>query len=195
MIRKRPYDIFISYRHGRLSDSEAGRLNERLKNLYNVCFDLEDIPDGDLPDCLYEGIEECTDFIVIVEKGTFDRTIDSSNEKEDWVGLEIEHALKCKKNVIPILLPDAEFPPNLPPNIYPIINKRGPEYSGGSYYSNFIDRLVNDFCKSNQRYIIKQYPIVRNEKKVAEDKEDVIRSFSPIEILKLFFMSLKGAKS
>ena len=194
MIRKRPYDIFISYRHSRISNLEAGRLNESLKNLYNVCFDLEDFPDGDLPDCLYEGIEECTDFILIVEKGTFDRTMDPSNEKEDWVRLEIEYALKCDKNVIPILLPDAEFPPHLPPNIYPIVNKRGPEYNGGSYYATFIDRLVNDFCKSNQRYIIKQYPIVRGEKKVAEGKEDVIRSFSPLEILKLFFKSLRGTK-
>ena len=152
--KKKPYDIFISYRHVRLSDSEARRLNERLKNLYNVCFDLEDIPDGDLPDCLYEGIEECTDFILIVEKGTLDRTMDPSNEKEDWAGLEIEYALKCDKNVIPILLPDAEFPPKLPPNIYPIVNIRGPEYSGGSYYANFINSLVNDFCKRKQRYFI-----------------------------------------
>ena len=90
--KKKPYDIFISYRHVRLSDSEAGRLNERLKNLYNVCFDLEDIPDGDLPDCLLKVLKSVLIFILIVEKGTLDRTMDPSNEKEDWVGLEIEYA-------------------------------------------------------------------------------------------------------
>lgn len=191
MIRQRPYDIFISHRNSDLSNSEAGRLYDYLKNLYNVCSDLnvEGLPDGDLPDCLYEGIDECTDFIVIIENSTFDRTIDLANKKEDWVRLEIAYALRSKKNVIPILLPGAEFPPDLPPDIIQITRKRGPEYSGKSHYGNFVAQLLT-FIKSKRRYRIEQYTIVERERKVEEKGNEILRTYPPGDLLRLFFKSL-----
>ena len=50
------------------------------------------------------------------------------------------YALQLKKNIIPILLPSATFPNNLPDDIKDVPRKNGPTYSK-EYYDNFYGKL------------------------------------------------------
>ena len=66
---------------------------------YEVFFDVESMRAGKFNRQLYERIEECGDILVILPP----HALDFRDTEEDWVRMEIAHALKEKKNVIPVL--------------------------------------------------------------------------------------------
>lgn len=143
------YDIFISYRRDG-GFATANHLNSLLKqDGYTVSFDVETFREGDFDVALLERIKECTDFILIVDKHCFDRTLGTNSApKSDWLRQELAFALEQNKNIIPILLPGAKsFPHNLPPDIKAVTTKNGPEYNQ-SYFSEFYDKLKS-FLHSN----------------------------------------------
>lgn len=190
------HDIFFSYRHGN-SSGDARALHERLKNLYEISFDVENIYSGELPDILYKRIDECTDFIIFVAKDTFDRTLNSLDDKDDWVRIELAYALKCNKNVIPIKVRIDDFPRNLPPDIAQICHKSGPKYDD-YYFDAFVEKLRNYFLKSKAKptYDFEEYIPVekRKVKNAAEYRETILQSFSPIDLLRMFFKSFRRVK-
>lgn len=107
------YDIFISYRREGGFET-AALLCGRLKDVgYRVFFDVETLRSGRFNEALYLEIEQCQDFIVVLTPGSLDRCYNA----EDWVRLEIAHALKTKKNIIPILTRGFEWPHDLPSDI------------------------------------------------------------------------------
>ena len=66
---KKSYDVFISYRRENGYDT-AKHLNDLLvKDGYKVSFDLDTLRNGDFDVQLLTRIEQCTDFILIVDKG------------------------------------------------------------------------------------------------------------------------------
>ncbi len=137
-------DIFISYRH---EGGEAlGQLiYERLSALgYNVFYDVEAIGAEEFPNRLYWEIEFCKDFILILPEHGLDRCV---NTPSDWVRLEIRHALKHKKNIIPLMMRGFAFPENLPEDIRDISNYNGIDFSTMAYMSVKIRRIC-DFLKS-----------------------------------------------
>lgn len=104
------YQIFLSYRRDG-ADVLARLMYERLKNEgYSVFLDVESLDSGKFNEQLYDVIEQCEDFMVLLPKHGLDRC----NIQEDWLRLEIEHALKYRKNIIPIIMKDFEFPEELP---------------------------------------------------------------------------------
>lgn len=144
-------DIFISYRRDG-GFATANHLFDLLTHDgYTVSFDIDTLREGDFDTSLLARIDECTDFILIVDKHTFDRTLDGScNDNQDWLRKELAHALKLKKNVIPVLLAGVNgFPPNLPEDIAPVVTKNGPEYNK-SYFDEFY-RKLKSFLHSEPR--------------------------------------------
>ena len=99
------YDVFISYRRDGGYDT-AKHLNDLLvRDGYKVSFDIDTLRNGDFDTQLLERIEQCKDFILIVDKHAFDRTLDPSfDPKKDWLRCELAHALKYNKNIIPVFL-------------------------------------------------------------------------------------------
>jgi hypothetical protein len=94
------YDIFISYRRDG-GDITAGRIADRLKQLgYSVFLDVESLRSGNFNEQLNSLIEKCKDFIVILPENALDRCVN----EDDWLRLEVQHAIKHKKNIIPIML-------------------------------------------------------------------------------------------
>ena len=94
------YDIFISYRRDG-GESTAKTLRDRLASLkYRVFFDVESLRSGDFNTALFSVIEECRDFLLILSPGALDRC----KNDNDWVRMEIEHALKHNLNIIPVML-------------------------------------------------------------------------------------------
>ena len=136
------YDIFLSYRRDG-GFATANHINDLLvRDGYTVTFDIDTLREGDFDKELLKRIDQCTDFILIVDRNAFDRTLDPKFDKnKDWLRMELAYALKLRKNVIPILLSGVnEFPTNLPTDISDVTTKNGPEYNK-SYFDEFYKTL------------------------------------------------------
>ena len=98
--------IFISYRRDG-GDALARSIYERLdKDGYECFFDNEALGAGKFDAALYEKIDECIDFLLVLSLKGLDRC----NSPDDWVRLEVERAIEKKKNIIPVMASDFEFP-------------------------------------------------------------------------------------
>lgn len=98
--------IFISYRRDG-GDLFARSIFERLEKHGYECFlDKEKLGSGKFNTALYNQIDECTDFLLILPQNA----LNGCTNSDDWVRLEIERAIEKQKNIIPIMMPDFEFP-------------------------------------------------------------------------------------
>ena len=144
------FDIFISYR--RIGGYETAKhLYDLLRqDGYRVSFDIDTLRSGDFDVELLKRIEECTDFIVVLNKGVFDRCFESE-KKDDWLRNELAYALEKNKNVIPIMLNGFEaFPDNLPDDITRVQRKNGPKYDQ-YYFDEFYVRLKKGFLEATPK--------------------------------------------
>jgi hypothetical protein len=137
------YNIFISYR--RQGGSEAAlHLHYLLtEDGYTVSFDLDSLGEGKFAPELLSRIDNCTDFIIILNKDAFNRTMDSKCPKEnDWLRIELGQAIKEKKHIIPIYLDGYEIPDkeNLPEDIRAINEYHGLRHST-EYFDHFYKRV------------------------------------------------------
>ncbi|MBR7169143.1 MAG: toll/interleukin-1 receptor domain-containing protein [Alistipes sp.] len=149
------YDIFISYRREGGYDT-AKHLNDLLvRDGYKVSFDIDTLRNDNFDTQLLERIEQCKDFILIVDQHAFDRTLDPNfDPNNDWVRQELAHALKHKKNIIPVFLAGVkEFPEHLPIDIVGVKKKNGPQFSK-YYFDDFYKKLKSHFLTSRSRKTI-----------------------------------------
>jgi len=131
------YDVFISYRREG-GEYTAKIIHDRLTELgYHVFFDVESLRSGQFNLKLFNIIEECTDFISVLSPNSLDRC----ESENDWVRLEIAHALKKGKNVVPVLLRGFQFPEELPEDIDKIRHQSGLEAST-EFFDAFARRLA-----------------------------------------------------
>lgn len=151
------YDIFISYRRDGGYDT-AKHLNDLLvRDGYKVSFDIDTLRSGNFDTQLLSRIEQCKDFILIVDQHAFDRTLDPNfDSKNDWLRCELAHALKKDKNIIPIFLSGVNgFPHNLPEDIADVAKKNGPEYNRyhfNAFYADLKKRFLHK--KTRWSYIV-----------------------------------------
>ena len=97
---KKSVQIFISYRREG-GEALAHLIHDRLRQKnYRVFLDVESLRSGMFNNALYKKIEECEDFLIVLPKNALNRCVDP----EDWVRLEIDHALELNKNIIPIMM-------------------------------------------------------------------------------------------
>lgn len=147
------YDIFISYRREGGYDT-AKHLSDLLtRDGYRVSFDIDTLRNGDFDTQLYERINLCKDFILIVDKHAFDRTIiDKIPREKDWLRCELAYALEKRKNIIPIFLSGIkEFPDRLPNDISGVTKKNGPEYNR-YYFDEFYRTLKKRFLHDRRAF-------------------------------------------
>lgn len=136
------YDIFISYRRDGGEQTAKSICDKLTDKGYKVFLDIEDLRSGAFNEKLYSVIEQCQDVIVILSPNALDRCMN----EDDWVRLEITHALKYKKNVIPIMLRGFSFPETLPEEIDSLRYQNGISASI-EFFDAFIDKLTS-FLKS-----------------------------------------------
>ncbi len=138
------YDIFISYRRNG-GEMLAHILYERLKDTGYAAFqDVESLRSGNFNTALYDVIENCQDFILILSPGALDRCVNP----DDWVKNEIVYALNHNKNIIPVMMRGFEWPENLPPEIDELRYKNGITAST-EYFDQFLYKLF-DFLISKK---------------------------------------------
>ena len=143
------YDIFISYRRDGGYDT-AKHLNDLLvRDGYKVSFDIDTLRNGDFDIQLLERINQCKDFVLIVNQHAFDRTLDPSfDPNKDWMRCELAYALKKQKNIVPIFLAGVKgFPESLPSDVACVTKKNGPEYNR-YYFNDFYEKLKAAFLIS-----------------------------------------------
>lgn len=140
------FDIFISYRREGGYDT-AKHLNDLLtRDGYRVSFDIDTLRDGDFDKQLYERINQCHDFILIVDQHAFDKCLDRNIPKnKDWLRCELSYALEKGKNITPVFLSGVKgFPENLPDDLIGIEKKNGPEFNR-YYFNDFYRELKKRF--------------------------------------------------
>lgn len=192
------YDIFISYRREGGYDT-AKHLNDLLvRDGYRVSFDIDTLRNGDFDVQLLERIEECKDFILVVDKHAFDRTLDPDfDPQKDWLRCELAHALKHNKNIIPVFLSGVSgFPDGLPADIANVTKKNGPEYNR-YYFNDFYETLKKRFLHKRDKFkyliviapilfILTLIPFIGNFEEasnddiqnfVEEDKQNIIKEY------------------
>lgn len=133
------HQIFISYRRDG-GEAMAQLLHDRLANRgFKVFYDIESLKSGPFDTKIYDKIEECTDFLLVLPPQSLDRCV----YDEDWVRNEIRHALRCEKNIIPIMLRGFVFPDRLPDDIVDIKRCNGVAFENMEYLDARIDRIIS----------------------------------------------------
>lgn len=137
------YDIFLSYRRDGGFETAKHLYDLLTRDGYRVSFDIDTLRSGDFDTGLLQRIDCCTDFIIILDKDVFSRTLDITfNRNRDWLRIELAYALEHGKNIIPVMLSGfMGFPDNLPADIAEICRKNGPKYDK-YYFDAFYDRLT-----------------------------------------------------
>ena len=102
---------------------------------YNVFIDVESLRAGKFNEALLDVIDNCKDFILVLSKNALDRCVN----EDDGVRREVSHAMKKKKNIVPIMLRDFSFPEGLPDDIKEICNYQ--RITAASSLSTFDSRL------------------------------------------------------
>lgn len=140
------YDIFISYRREGGYDTAKHLYDLLVRDGYKVSFDIDTLRSGDFDTQLLERIDQCKDFILIVDQHAFDRTLDPNfNPKNDWLRCELAYALKQNKNIIPVFLSGVKgFPSRLPDDIVSVTRKNGPEFNR-YHFNSFYEILKSRF--------------------------------------------------
>ena len=129
--------IFISYRRDG-GEHLAGRIEDRLTGLgYSVFLDVESMKAGRFDEQIYHAIEGCEVVLVILSEHALDRCVNEG----DFVRIEIEHAMKHGKTIIPIMDRKFEFPTNLPESIKALDRYHGLR-PNSDLFQEFVDKIV-----------------------------------------------------
>ena len=161
------YDIFLCYRRKGGFETAKHIFDLLTRDGYRVSFDIDTLRSGDFDTQLLQRIDECTDFIVILNAGAFDRSIDPTFDRnKDWLRIELAYALEKGKNIIPVMLDGfTEFPDKLPDDIAAVKRKNAPPCNH-YYFDAFYNKLLR-FLDSN--------PIVREKTFTTQiDSDDAI---------------------
>lgn len=140
------YDIFISYR--RSSYDTANLIATRLKSAgYSVFFDMETLRSGKFNEQLYDAIDNCKDFIVVLPPNALDRCVN----EDDWVRLEVCHAMEKGKNVIPVMLNGFTWPEPMPDGMENLRDCQALTASSIEYFDLAMERLQKQYLQSKPR--------------------------------------------
>lgn len=141
------YDIFISYR--RSSYDTANLIATRLKAAgYSVFFDMETLRSGKFNEQLFKVIENCKDFIVVLPPNALDRCVN----EDDWVRLEVCHAMTHNKNIIPVMLNGFVWPNPMPQGMEELCKYQALTASSIEYFDLAMERLQQRYLSSKRHF-------------------------------------------
>ena len=139
-------DIFISYRRDG-GDMAAMYIYQALKDRgYSVFYDVEVLRSGKFNEELLNHIRDAQDFILVLSPNALDRC----ENENDWVRLEIAEAIRCDKNIVPVMMNGFTFPACLPEEIDSVRYRNGLT-SSTEYFQESINRLCDKYLKSKPK--------------------------------------------
>lgn len=139
------YDIFISYR--RSSYDTANLIATRLRSAgYSVFFDMETLRSGKFNEQLYEVIDSCKDFVVVLPPNALDRCVN----EDDWVRLEVCRAMAGNKNIVPVMLNGFTWPDPMPQGMEELNLYHALTASSIEYFDLAMERLQTRYLLSKR---------------------------------------------
>ena len=141
-LSENPYDVFISYRR-KTGVNDARLLQQALRTRgYNVFFDFDSLRDGKFDDRILCAIEAAQVFVLMLTEDSLDKC----SEDGDWVRMEIEHAIKTGKKIVPVRPSDQafEFPADLPDSIARVAKEQISELNKEALFEESVDKIVQD---------------------------------------------------
>ncbi len=139
------YDIFISYR--RSSYETASLIATRLLAAgYSVFFDIESLRSGKFNEQLYEVIDGCKDFIVVLSQNALDRCVN----EDDWVRLGVCRAMAARKNIVPVMLSGFEWPKPMPKGMEELCSYQALSAGSIEFFDMAMERLQKRYLYSKQ---------------------------------------------
>lgn len=131
------YDLFISYR--RDNGFEMARLlYEHFKTMgLNPFFDLEELRSGQFNVKLYKAIENSANFLLVLPPKSLDRCVN----EDDWLRLEVEHAIEKDKNIVPLMMNGFTWSASLPASMEKLPYYNAVQISR-EYFDASISRLL-----------------------------------------------------
>ena len=131
-------DIFISYRRDG-GYAMARLLYECFNNAgLSVFLDLEELRSGPFNKKLYEAIDSCENFVLVLPPNSLDRC----EMENDWLRLEIEYAIRQKKNIIPVMMVGFVFPDSLPTSLEMLPYFNGVQ-SSREYFDAAVKKIIS----------------------------------------------------
>ena len=143
------YDIFISYRRTAFESANVIATKLRAEG-YRVFLDVESLRSGNFNDQLFDVIDNCKDFLLILPPNALDRC----DEPEDWVRKEVLRAIEGKKNIIPVMLAGFQWPPKMPEGMKDLPLYQAITASSIEYFDLSIRRLTEQYLKSKPKRLI-----------------------------------------
>lgn len=148
------HDIFISYR--RSSYDTANLVATRLRAAgYSVFFDMDTLRNGNFDEQLYEVIDNCIDYVVILSPNALDRCVC----EDDWIRLEECRAINHNKNIVPIILNGFVWPNPMPAGMEELSNYQALTASSMESFDMAMERLQKHYLLSKRHS-----PIIRSAK-------------------------------
>lgn len=146
-----PYDIFISYR--RSSYDTANLIATRLKAAgYSVFFDMETLRAGKFNEQLYDVIDNCKDFILVLPPKALDRCVN----EDDWVRLEVCRAMAAKKNIVPVMLNGFTWPDPMPDGMQELAYYQALTASSIEYFDLAMERLQQKYLTAKRHLPVRK---------------------------------------
>ena len=146
------YDIFISYR--RSSYDTANLIATRLKSAgYSVFFDMEALRSGKFNEQLFEVIDNCKDFLVVLPPNALDRCVN----EDDWVRLEVCRAMAKKKNIVPVMLNGFTWPNPMPNGMEELPDYQALTATSTEYFDMAMERLQQKFLRSKRHLFLRKW--------------------------------------
>lgn len=146
------YDIFISYR--RSSYETANLIATRLKSAgYSVFFDMESLRSGKFNEQLFEVIDNCKDFVVVLPPNALDRCVN----EDDWVRLEVCRAMSQKKNIVPVMLNGFVWPSPMPEGMEELSDYQSLTASSTEYFDMAMERLQKKYLQSKSHLFLRKW--------------------------------------
>ncbi len=131
--------VFMSYRRDGGAELARNIRDALQKRRFDVFMDVEDLRGGYFNKALYQQIEAASDVVVVLTPGSLDRCFDSP---EDWLRLELAHALKQKKNIVPVLHRGFQWPDRQLPDDLCALAEQNSLSSSHDYFEASMDRLT-----------------------------------------------------
>ncbi len=97
--------VFISYRRSHGGVWARAIYQDLVANGYDAFFDFQSIDSGDFSRIIMENIKARAHFLVLLAPSALERCEDPN----DWLRREIETAIECKRNIVPIMLESFDF--------------------------------------------------------------------------------------
>jgi tetratricopeptide (TPR) repeat protein len=170
--------VFISYRRTNVSWALAIFQDLTLHHS-DVFFDYEGLASGDFEQVILENIRSRAHFLVLLTPSALERC----DDPEDWLRREIEAALDCHRNIVPLFLEGFSFNTSVISDKLTGKLARLKQYNGLSipaeYFQEGMERLRNRFLNVPLDSVL--HPASAAARKVATRQKTVARTASAVD--------------